>query len=1487
MRKTINFTNKTTLKNKPKKSLIKSANKFPVVGIGASAGGLAAFKDLVSAIPEDSGMAYVLVQHLDPNHESLLPELLQKVTKVPVLEISNDIKVEPDHIYIIPSNKMLLANDGVLELSPRPAPEKNKRNLPIDLFFSSLAIVHQSYSLGVVLSGTGYDGTAGLKAIKDEGGLTFAQDQESAEWKDMPKNAVDEGVVDFILKPAEIPAKILEVVSAIDRNGVEKDDISQEEEEVFRKILSLLRIRKGTDFTYYKQTTIRRRILRRMAINKSKKPADYLTYLRENTKEQDLLYQDLLIPVTSFFRDADIFENLCGRVMPLLVQNKKPDESIRLWAAGCSTGQEAYSLVICIKEYLNANPALKGNTRSNSGIKIQLFGTDISEPAIAKARKGIYSISELENVSPTRLSEFFTKYNGGYQLNKEIREMCVFAVHNFLSDPPFGNMDIITCRNVLIYLQPYLQKKALATFHYSLNDSGYLLLGKSETNSSMPQLFSSVSKNDKLFMRKTSATPVRKFSTRANEKKVNIHNDNEHEADKKHTDFQKIADEILLSRYTPASVVINEAMDIVLFHGKTNNYLGQQSGKPSHNLMKMAKGTLAFELRNIIHKVKKGGVAVKKEQISYVVNDIRHILSLEAVPLPNVVEPHYLVVFHPQLATEEDLALKKKRSSKKDEKDLRIQQLEKELEQSLEDMRGITEDQEAANEELQSANEELLSGSEELQSLNEEMETSKEELQSTNEEITVINHELISLNELVTEERNYAEAIVETIHEPILILDKSLKITTANRSFYKTFRVKEEETEGKLIYELGNHQWNIAELRQMLETILPEKEKLVDFEVTHTFENIGERTMLLNAKAIQREDRSKNLILLAMKDITEQKKMRVKEQEHYEKFKNLVMQAPVAIMFLKGENFKIEFANDAYMQLVEKGKGFVGKPFFEALPELKEQGIKEVFDTVMETGEPYHGSELAIKIKRKKKAEEGYYNFVYQPMRDQEMPGIMVISTEVTEQVIARKQMEESAHRYHELIHSSSWLIAILKGEELIIEEVNDALLKVWGKEKDVIGKPILQVLPEIEAQGIDKLFLEVFKTGKPYKAHEMPIEHHHNGKVHLRYFDLIYQPQRNAKGFIEGVAIIATDVTPQAELHEKLKQSEARFHQLTDIVPDMITNATVDGEVFYYNKCWSDYSGWSPAKLLEEGWAKLMHPDEVSLVEHNWQQAIDTGNDFEMELRIRDKNEDYKWHINRSVPMKDEKGKIIMWVGASTEIQKIKEEEKRKEDFLKLASHELKTPVTSIKGYTQLLLSMLKKEDPHKFDAIPLIPGLERIDNQVSRLTRLISEMLDLSRTEESKLELQRETFNMNELVERTVQDIKYSSDEYKINIIHDDKFNINGDMDRISQVLINFITNAIKYSPNDKNIIVRVYKKDESHGAVSVKDKGIGINKKDHEHVFKRFYRVSGTNEKTYSGFGIGLYLAKEIIERHQGQVALKSKKDKGSEFTFILPI
>lgn len=842
------------------KEKILSPNLFPVVGIGASAGGLDAFKKLIKAIPESSGMAYVLVQHLDPTHESLLPDLLQKVTTIPVLEITDDLKVQPDHIYIIPSNKMLLANDGVLQLSPRPEKGKNQRNLPIDLFFNSLAEVHQSYAIGVVLSGTASDGTQGLKAIKEHGGLTFAQDEESAAYDSMPHSAVIAGVVDFILPPEKIPGKLVELTNDIYKIGDESDTIPEKDEAAFKQILSLLRIRKGTDFTYYKQTTIRRRIFRRIALSKSKEPVTYLKFLRENKSEQDALYQDLLIPVTSFFRDTKIFDKLCESVFPSIIKNKPPGEPLRVWVAGCSTGEEAYSIAMCLKEFLG-----------DKNERVQIFATDISEPAIAKARAGIYSKNEIEGVNTHRLQDFFTRTHGGYEVNKQIRDMCVFAVHNFLKDPPFGKIDFVSCRNVLIYMEPYLQKKALTTFHYALNPKGFLLLGKSETSSSVPDLFSTVGKNDKLYTRKDVPgrfKHVPSLSSDQNFRGINASSKSENIQ----TDFQKTADDIMLTKYTPAGVVVNEAMDIVHFRGSTSIYLEQAPGKPSHNLLKMAKDGLPFELRNIIHKAKKENIPVVKENIPIKVNGKQHLVTIEAILLPDIIEPHYLILFHDNVSASKDHKSKTRISSKakKSEKDLRIQQLEQELAQTREDMRSITEDQEAANEELQSANEELLSSSEELQSLNEELETSKEELQTTNEELIVLNQELISLNEQVTTARNYAESIITTIQEPLLVLDKTLRVKTANNAFYKTFHVKEDETEGALIYELGNKQWNIAPLRKLLEEILPQKTKFANFEIRHDFPIVGQRIMLLYGCELTREKSDENLILLVIKDITEQ-----------------------------------------------------------------------------------------------------------------------------------------------------------------------------------------------------------------------------------------------------------------------------------------------------------------------------------------------------------------------------------------------------------------------------------------------------------------------------------------------------------------------------------------------------------------------------------------------------------------------------------------
>jgi two-component system, chemotaxis family, CheB/CheR fusion protein len=1034
-----------------KKTKILSANLFPVVGIGASAGGLDAFKRLLKSIPENSGMAYVLLQHLDPSHDSLLPDLLQKVTDIPVLEMADDMCVEPNHIYVIPSNKMMVANDSVLQLTARPERIKGERHLPIDLFFTSLAEVYQSHAIGVVLSGTATDGTRGLKAIKEHGGLTFAQDEKSAAYDSMPTSAVKAGVVDFILPPEKIPEKIIELTRSMD--GHHQKAQRDPNEDIFRQIISLLRIRKGTDFTYYKRSTIRRRILRRMALSKNEELAGYLKYLRETKAEQDLLYQDILIPVTSFFRDPKSFDNLIKVAIPSILKNKPQGEPLRVWVAGCSTGEEAYSLAICLQEFFGDHKE-----------KVRIFATDISEQCIDKARKGIYTKKEVEKLTPKQLKDFFTKKGEGYQVNKFIRDTFVFAVHNFLKDPPFGKMDLISCRNVFIYLEPYLQKKALTTFHYALNKKGFLLLGKSESIGGVTDLFSLADKNEKLFTRKD--VPARLIHSAIKLNEPHLFENTEISKEPLRTDFEKAAYDIILNKYTPVGVVVNEAMDVVHFHGSTATYLEQTHGKPSYQVLKMAKPGLAFELRNLLHKARKVKKPVVKNDIPFKISGRKSTISIEVIPLPNNVELHYLILFHDtsQILLKSGKAKKKSSKAKKNEKDLRIEQLTQEIEQLQEDMHSISEYQETINEELQSANEELMSSSEETQSLNEELETSKEELQSTNEELMGANQELLDLNEHLTEAKDYAEAIIATIREPLLVIDKNLRVKTANQSYYRLFHTQESEVEGKLIYELDNKQWDIPTLRDLLETILPQKSMLTDFEITQTFSTIGERVMLLNARELTNAQGSEKLILLAIEDITERKNHERHVEELMHRFQNLLAQAPVSICIIKKENYNVDLANDAYLQLLNRGKEFINKPLFESIPELLRQGFKELLDSVMQTGVPFYANEMEVSFKRAGKQEVGFFSFSYQPLREQDgsIIGVIALGYEVTEQVIAKRKNQED----HEM--QSKKLEEKVKERTAELKILNE-LLQEKNKEMAMRAAELVVANEELGYQNIEK----------------------------------------------------------------------------------------------------------------------------------------------------------------------------------------------------------------------------------------------------------------------------------------------------------------------------------------------------------------------------------------------------------------------------------
>ncbi len=930
---------------------ITQANQFPVVAIGASAGGLEAMTQLLRHLSPNTGMAFIYVQHLSPDHKSILSTLLSKETTMKVQVIDDTEKMKPNNVYVIPYDKNIEVTNGHIKLIPR---EKNKKsNLSIDVLFSSLAETHKENVIGIVLSGNASDGTKGLKKIKFAGGITFAQD-DSAKYSSMPKSAIAEGVVDFILSPKDIAMELTCMsehpqVKRVSLKTVQEDKIENSNPHL-KSILQLLHKKKNVDFSNYKMNTIKRRMLRRMLIHKIKTLKQYAQLLVQNNNEIDLLYHDLLINVTDFFRDTDAFLLLKKTVLPKLLKSKASGETLRIWIAACATGEEVYSIAMMLLE-------IQGNKTNK--VPFQIFASDLSTNAISEARIGEYSLNQLQNVSAKRLQYFFTKIKDKYRITKSLRDVCVFAQHNILRDPPFSRMDFISCRNLLIYLDTSAQKKVIATFHYALNEGGSLMLGKSETIGTATQLFTPLNKKYKVYTCKKNTDPIRKsvsaatiLETSLPEKNNNITTFPKKQTQPAISNLSTAFDSVLLSNHVPASVVINYDLEILQFRGSTSLYLQHSSGKASFNILKMANIEITFELRNAIHHaiktkhtVRKTGIEMNRDKTS----SAFRIVNLEVIPLTiEGEEPLLVIVFSGQQQVDSiDFSLKGGKNNSI-AKDRRIRKLEEELAAARSDMGAITHDQEAANEELQSANEEIVSSNEELQSLNEELETSKEEIESANEELTTSNQELQARNLQVEELYSYYQAILDTVHEPVLILDKNIRIKTANKSFCKMFHVTEEESIGVSLYKLGNNQWNILRLRELLEEIVPKNIQFHDFEVEHTFPTIGHKTMLLNAHRVIQQSQNEELIVLTITDITEVKRLAIELQvkenkvlevqieiekkatkliEDSEKnYRNLIQSLPVAV-YTCDKNGLVQLYNKAAVELWGR-EPKVGKDFW-------------------------------------------------------------------------------------------------------------------------------------------------------------------------------------------------------------------------------------------------------------------------------------------------------------------------------------------------------------------------------------------------------------------------------------------------------------------------------------------------------------------------------------------------------------------------------
>jgi two-component system CheB/CheR fusion protein len=962
-----------------------SSESFPVVGVGGSAGSLSAFQELLNRLSAEAAVALVIVSHQDPDRPSLLAEILAKSAHLPVAQAAEGGRAEPGRVYVAPPGRYLSIREGVFHLEH--AVERGHPPLPVDFFLRSLAEDLGTRAVGIVLSGTGSDGTLGLAAIRSEAGLTLAQPPDEAEFGGMPGNAVAAGVVDLVLSPADMARRLVSHAQHLASHRAPVVAAPRAADDLER-VLELVAAHTGQDFSAYKRGTLQRRIERRLHLHGQRNLSEYLHFVEDHPEELDALWRDWLIGVSGFFRDAEAFQALETALFELL--RGRPDGStVRAWVPGCAMGQEAYSVAIVMLEVAE---------RLGTRLEPQIFATDIDEVAIEAARSGRYPEGIAADVSPERLRRFFVVDDRQFVVKKDIRERVVFAVQNLLRDPPFTRVDLISCRNLLIYLRQEAQKRVLPLFHYSLNPRGLLFLGSSESVTGFDELFSTVSRERRIFRRQETNRPAFEPAewaaslSRPPPLPQGEGPGEEGEEKRRKADLGELLRRQLSERYAPPAVILDEQGKVEQIHGRTGEYLEPAPGQPNLNVLDMARDGLRSPLASALREIARNGQRAVERDARVRTNGGQRRVHLRLVRLPDqrLPRPLFLLSFESDEPRKAPPAAKPETRSAEAAPAVRVTQLEEELRAMREDHQSTVEELQAANEELASANEEVQSVNEELQSTNEELQTSKEETQSLNEELQTVNAELrarlssleqanddlrnlmdstgialvfadeglrvkrftpaaqrlvplivsdvgrplsdISMTlaypdlladaqevlrslapcerevqsseggwysveirpyrtsrntiegvsiafldttrtKLAAEQaRAFEEGIVEAVREPFLVLDAGLTVVRANRSFYRAFRVEPAEVERRSIFELGNGQWDIPRLRELLERLLPENHSFDDFEVEHEFPQIGRRVMLLNARRVERTRSGQpDLILLAIEDVTERR----------------------------------------------------------------------------------------------------------------------------------------------------------------------------------------------------------------------------------------------------------------------------------------------------------------------------------------------------------------------------------------------------------------------------------------------------------------------------------------------------------------------------------------------------------------------------------------------------------------------------------------
>ena len=1121
---------------------------------------------MLKNLPIDTGLGFVLVQHLDPQHESVLAQLLTRATSMPVREVTNNLRVEANHVYVIPPNTSMGIARGVLKLQPRPQTGGPHRS--VDFFLESLAHDQRERASGVILSGTATDGTLGLEAIKAEGGITFAQD-ETARYDSMPRSAIAAGCVDFVLSPENIAKELARIakhpvvagkaIAAPARETLPParfrgpaDPIESERaeaeraENAFKKVLLLLRNQSRVDFSLYKPTTIERRITRRMVLNKLNTLGDYANFLRGNTGELDALYSDALISVTSFFRNREAFDVLKRKVFPKFLQ-KRGDDPVRVWVLGCSAGQEAYSIAMAFVEAADKAPRNR---------KLQVFATDLNEALLEKARNGLYAKSVMQDVSPERLRRFFVEEEGGYRVHKPLREMVVFARQNIISDPPFSRMDLISCRNLLIYFESSLQRRALPTFHYALRPGGCLFLGASESIGSFTDLFEPLDKKLKIYSRKTVPTPP--FHLPVRKERGEHPSRGEHrrggyelptgmwqpEASRDfHAEFdaQREADRVTVNQFAPPGVLINAELQVLQFRGATGVYLEPPSGKASFDVLKMAREGLMLPLRAAINKAKMQNKTARQENVQVNQNGNSRSVNVEVIPLKNLRGRCFLILFEDAekaaravpgtpSAAQPSGAVKTPSRAAKNEESQRVARLGRELAETRDYLQSVREQHEAANEELQASNEEVQSANEELQSINEELETSKEELESTNEELTTVNEEMANRNVELNRLNSDLINLQSSAKLNIMLLGRDLTIRRFSTQAEKQFNLLATDV-GRPIGGV-RHNLDVTDLEAFITEVVAsvrEREREV--------RDKDGRWYSLRVRPYITLDNKVDGAVLVMVDIDDLKQTERLIAEAREHAEAVIRTVPDPLVILSAD-LRIHSANDAFYRAF---KVTPAETEGQSLLELDHGSwniprLNELLEDIVSTNTFFDDFEVAQDFER-----IGHRTLKLNARSLNDVSGrprqILLGIRDTSDAVSFQTDLRRSELRYRRLFESAHDGVLLVDAMTRKILEANPFMADLLGYTREELrGKELFEIGLLKDAAASEAAFRQLQTEGR-IRYEDMPLQTKDGERREVEFISNLYHEHDE-----KIIQCKVRDITARRQAEEALKRAQAQL---------------------------------------------------------------------------------------------------------------------------------------------------------------------------------------------------------------------------------------------------------------------------------------------------------------------------------------------------------